>query len=130
MSNKSFEDSIEIKEPTVGISLTHWARKLEISICTVEKEGMKYGRRKRQTGGFHNRYDFAFAGRETVNQVAEFAPGVIEAATNDIDKIAKEWINQVFSQGGKEVDHVLPKILRGAIEDIYQTPFRLFRNLE
>ena len=40
----------------------------------------------------------------------------------------KERINQVISQGGKEIERVLPKILRGAIEDVYQTPFRLLRN--
>ena len=27
--------------------------------------------------------------------------------------------------GGAEIKRVLPKILRGAIEDVYQTPFRL-----
>ena len=41
---------------------------------------------------------------------------------------AKQRIDQIISQGGKEVEPVLPKILRGAIEDVYQTPFRLLRN--
>ena len=31
-------------------------------------------------------------------------------------------------QGGKEVKRVLPKILRAAIEDVHQTPFRLLGN--
>ena len=74
-------------------------------------------KRKRQTGDFLGRYDFAFADRETVNQAAAVAPGVIKAATNDTDRIAKEWIIEVISQGGKEIEHVLPK--RGAIEDVY-----------
>lgn len=51
-----------------------------------------------------------------VNQAANFAPGVIKAATNNFNKIAEQRINQI-SQGGKEVGHVLPKILRGVIED-------------
>ena len=89
----------------------------------------KIGRkRKRQAGGFLNRYDFAYAGRDTVNQVAKVAPGVIRAAANDINNIAQERINQIISQGGKEVERVLPKILRGAIEDVYQTSFRLLGN--
>ena len=75
-----------------------------------------------------NRYDFAYAGRDTVNQVAKVAPGVIKAATNGINNIAQERINQIISQGGKEVERVLPKILRGAIDDVYQTPFRLLGN--
>ena len=85
-------------------------------------------KRKRQLGGFLNCYDFAHTGRDTVNQAAKVAPGVIKAATNDINEIAKDRINQIISQGGKEVERVLPKILRGAIEDVYQTPFRLLGN--
>ena len=53
---------------------------------------------------------------------------MIKAATNDSNDIAKDRINQVIAQGGKEVQRVLPKILRGAIEDVYQTPFRLLSN--
>ena len=83
---------------------------------------------KRQLGGFLNRYDFAYAERYTVNQAAKVAPGVIKAATNDINEIAKNRINQIISQGSKEVELVLLKILRGAIKDIYQTPFRLLGN--
>ena len=63
-----------------------------------------------------------------VNQAAKVAPRVIKAATNDINNIANGRINQIILQGGKEVERVLPKILRGAIEDVYQTPFRLLDN--
>ena len=81
-------------------------------------------------GGFLNRYDFAYAGRDTVNQAAKVAPGVIKNACNEINNIAKESINQIITQGGKETERVLPKILRGAIEDVYQTLFRLLGNFE
>ena len=53
---------------------------------------------------------------------------MIKAAANDINNIANGRINQIILQGGKEVERVLPKILRGAIEDVYQTPFRLLDN--
>ena len=84
--------------------------------------------RKRQRGGFLNRYDFAYAGRDTVNQVAKVAPGVIKAAADDINKVAEQRINQIISKGGAEVERVLPKILKGAIEDVYRTPFRMLGN--
>ena len=50
---------------------------------------------------------------------------MIKAASNNINTIATDRINQIITQGGKEMKRVLPKILRGAIEDVYQTPFRL-----
>ena len=67
-------------------------------------------------------------GRDTVNQAEKVAPGPIKAATDNINNIAKYRVNQIISQGSKEVQHVLPKILRGAIEDVYETPFRLLGN--
>ena len=85
-------------------------------------------KRKRQRGSFFNRYDFTYAGRDTVNQAAKVAPGVMKATTNDINNIAEQRINQIISKGGAEVERVLHKILRGAIEDVYQTPFRLLGN--
>ena len=59
---------------------------------------------------------------------AKVALGIIKTAANDINSITEQRINQIISQGGKEVERVVPKILRGAIEDVYQTPFRLLGN--
>ena len=59
---------------------------------------------------------------------AKVALGIIKTATNDINSITEQRINQIISQAGKEVERVVPKILRGAIEDVYQTPFRLLGN--
>ena len=63
-----------------------------------------------------------------VNQAAKIVPRVIKAATNDINEIAQNRINQIISKGGKEVECVLPKILWGATKDVYQTLFWLFGN--
>ena len=52
---------------------------------TGKNSGKKW--RRRQTGGFLNRYDFAYAGRDTVNQVGKIAPGIISKATADINKL-------------------------------------------
>ena len=79
----------------------------------------------RQLGGILNRYDFAYAGKDVVNQGAKVTPGVIKATTNNINAIATDRINQVISEGGKEMERVLPKLLRGANEGMYQTPFWL-----
>ena len=85
------------------------------------KHNARYKRRK-QRGGFLNRYDFAYAGRGTnVINVIKNAPG-------EINNIAQQRIRQAISEDGKELERVLPKIMRGAIEDVYETPFRLLGN--
>ena len=72
-----------------------------------------------------NRYDFAYASRDTVNQLGKVAPGIMKNASSEIDNIAEQRIKLIISQGGKEIERVLPNILRAVIEDMYQTPFRL-----
>ena len=57
------------------------------------------------------------------------APGVIKNASNELNNIAKQRIDQIITQGGKKLGSVLPKILRGAIEDVYQTPSIMLGNL-
>lgn len=37
----------------------------------------------------------------------------------------QKLINKNISQGSKKVEHIFPKILRAAIEDVYQMPLRL-----
>ena len=100
-----------------------------VYLRTGTKRGRRTGKkRRRQTGGFLNRYDFAYVGRDVVNQAEKIAPEIIRQATGQIDKIAQDRFNQVIRSGGAEVERVLPKILRGAIEDVYKTPFRLLGN--
>ena len=96
---------------------------------TGNKRGRRTGKKRtHQRGVLLSRYDFAFAGRDTVNQVGKIAPSIIRQATGEIDKIMQSRINQVIKSGGTEIERVLPKILRGAIEDVYKTPFRLLGN--
>ena len=64
-----------------------------------------------------------------VNQAGKVAPGIISKATADINKIAKQRIDQVIRNGGAELERVAPKIIRGAIEEVYKTPFCLLGNL-
>ena len=82
----------------------------------------------RQTGGFLNRYDFAYAGRDTVNQVGKIVPKIITQTTGEINKIAEQRINQIIRSDSSEIERVAPKIIRGAIEEANKTPFRSFGN--
>ena len=85
--------------------------------------------RRLQTDGFLNRYDFAYAGRDTVNQVGKIAPNIIKQATGEVNKIAQQRIDQAIRSGRSEIERVAPKIIRGAIKEVYKTPFRLLGNL-
>lgn len=68
---------------------------------TTRKRKIVHQKRKTQIGGFLNRYNFAYAGRDVVDQAAKVAPSVIKATTSDINNIAKPRIDQIVSQGGK-----------------------------
>ena len=54
---------------------------------------------------------------------------MITQATGEINKVAQERIDQLVRSGGAEVERVAPKIIKGAIEEVYETPFRLLGNL-
>ena len=112
--------------------------KRDIQVIIYSKIGRKIGRStgrkktqmsRRQTGGFLNRYEFAYAGRDVVNQAGKVAPKNISQATGNINKIVQDGIDQVTRTGGAEIERVAPKIIKGAIEEVYQTPFRLLGNL-
>ena len=89
--------------------------------------------RRWQHGGFLNRYDFPYAGRDTVNQVMNgqhlLAPKLIGQASREIDKIAEARVKQLINKSIQQVQKIAPQIIRGAIEDVYKTPFRLLGNL-
>ena len=91
------------------------------------KPHRKYQKRT-QKCGFLNSYDFAYAGRDTANQVGKIEPDLIKNASSKLDNVVQQRINQIISQGKKEVERILPKILRGTIEDVYKTPFQVLGN--
>ena len=53
------------------------------------------------------------------------APKIIKQATGPVDQIAQRRIQQIISQGGQQVEKIAPKIIKGAIEEVYKKPFRL-----
>ena len=91
----------------------------------TRKRARRKCRKRTQSGGFLNRYDFTYADRDTVNQIGKIAPGLIENANSEVNNITQPRINQIITHGGKEIERVLPNILRGSIEDVYQTSFRM-----
>ena len=114
---------------------TRGKQKLNTQIVIYPKTGRSVGRttsKKRksrsQTEGFLSKYDFLFAGRNTVNQGGKITPKIITQATGEIYKIAQHRIDQIIRSGGAEIECVVPKIIRGAIEEVYKTPFRMLGN--
>ena len=95
----------------------------------MEKLLSEIKRSRRQTGGFLNRYDFAYTCRDIVNQIGKVTPKMISQATGEINKIAQQRIDQVVRSGGAEIERVALKIIRGAIKEVYKTPFSLLGNL-
>lgn len=109
--------------------IKHGSYQIIISPKNGVKTGKRTGIKKTQVGGFLNRYDFACAGRDVVNQVGKIVPNIIKNTSNNINKIVKERIDQAIKTSGSEIERIAPKIIRGAIEDVYKTPFRLLGNL-
>ena len=91
-----------------------------------ERKKMK---RRRQKGGFLNRYDFAHAGRGVVNQafknLDKTAPALIQNVKGELNDVLQQRIHQVITESGAQLTEVGPQLLKGAIEDAYKTPFRL-----
>ena len=60
--------------------------------------------RKKQRGGFLNRYDFFYAGQDTVIEAMKcidtLPPKLINQASKEIDKISEATIKQVINSGG------------------------------
>ena len=109
----------------------------DIQIIIYPKTGRSAGKntskkRKtscRQTGGFLNRHDFNYAGRDVVNQAGKVTPKLINQETGEINKIAQQRIDHVIRSGRVEIERVAPKTIKGVIEEVYKTPLRLLGNL-
>ena len=98
-----------------------WGRRQNIQITIYPKAGWSSGKntlkkKSRCQTGFLNRYDFAYTGRDTVNQVGKVAPKIIRQATGEINKIAQQRIDQIVRSGGAEIERVALKIIRGAMK--------------
>ena len=70
-------------------------------------------RLKRQTGGFLNRYDFAYAGRDTVNSAVKHldyrAPIVLKKVSGKADEILQRRISQLIKESSAEIERIGPR---------------------
>ena len=103
------------------------------NVQKYQKYKQRKGRRQ-QHGSFLNRYDFAYAGWDTVKQAMKgldsLAPKLINQTSGEIDEIAVARVKQVLNDGGQQIQKITPQIIRGAIGDVYKTLFRLLGNLD
>ena len=75
------------KDDTFGFVLNMSGRASKRkSIVLVQRRPYRKGK---QRGGFLNRYDFAYAGRDTVNHLGKIAPGLIKDASSQISSITQ-----------------------------------------
>ena len=56
------------------------------------------------------------------------APKIIKQATGQVDQIVQRRIQQIINQGGQQVEKIAPKIIKGAITEVYKRPFDLAKN--
>ena len=82
---------------------------------------------------FLNRCDFAYAGRDVLNQafknLNKTAPVLIQNLKGEPNDVLQQRIHQVLTEGGAQLKEVGPQLLKGAIEDAYKTPI-LVQNLQ
>ena len=121
MIQKSIPFGFFVQEPSKEIDIKHE------TATAKNKKSQKISKKGAKSGGFLNRYDFAYDGRDTVNQLGKVAPSIIKNASSEISNIALQRTNQIVRKGGEgeKIKRVLPNILRRAIEYAYQTPFCL-----
>ena len=102
---------------------------MSIQECHLRDEKKQ---KQRQKGGFLNRYDFAYAGRDVVNQafknLDKTRPAFIQNLKGELNDVLQQRIHQVITEGGAQLKEVRPQLLNGAIEDAYKTSFRLIGN--
>lgn len=94
----------------------------------------KHYKHHKQSGEFLNRYYFAYAGRDTANtailSLNRITPGLIKKTGSQIDQVAQRRIQQAINQGGKEIERVAPRLIKGGIKEFYKNRFRLLGQFE
>ena len=66
----------------------------------------KISKRKTQSGSFLNWYDFAYAGRDVVNQLGKVVPDLIKNTSSELNNVA-QWQNieliKLLAKGEKKL---------------------------
>ena len=53
----------------------------------------------------------------------------MDGATTGLDKVTAKRVKQLSRKTGQALKKIAPGLIRGAIEKLYKTPFRLLGNL-
>ena len=53
----------------------------------------------------------------------------MDSATTGLDKVTAKRVEQLSQETGQTLKKVAPGLIRGTIEELYKTPFRLLGNL-
>ena len=86
-------------------------------------------RKRKQKGGWLSRYDFAYAGRDSVNQAAhhvkQIAPSLIKKTFNRVDKLVPKLIRQsskeldaIASRRINQLTRILQQKSKGLLQDL------------
>ena len=81
--------------------------------------------KKRQRGGFLNRYDFAYAGGDTVNQAAKHLDTLTPKLVDRLMNRATTGLDKISAKRVEQIKQIVPGLIKGAVEELYKTPFRL-----
>ena len=85
--NKFFQDNIETKKDNLLVSLSLGQKTLSFNMYRAKRRQLKEKKsytpkNKKADRQLLIRYDFAYAGRDTVNQTAKVAPDIIKKINN------------------------------------------------
>ena len=58
-----------------------------------------------------------------MENVERIAPGLMKQFSDQVNNVAQQRIQQILDQGGQKIEKIAPKIIPGAIEDVYQSHF-------
>ena len=82
------EDIIITKNRPLGFFVLETNSKINVRQETMQKTKTMLKISKKRQSGILNRYDFAYDGRDTVDQVGKIAPGIIKNTSSEINDIA------------------------------------------
>ena len=89
---------------------------------------LRHGR-KQQRGGFLNRYDFAYAGRDTVNQATKILDKLAPKLLDQLMNRATTGLDNISAKRIEQIKQIAPGLIKGTVEELYKTPFRLLGNM-
>lgn len=60
-----------------------------------------------------------------MTRLNSLAPRLIRQTSDEVDRLAQRRKKEIIDESSQKVEKMTLKAIRGAIEDVYKTPFRL-----